>query len=147
MSKTIDTSAGYGGLSEDDLKYLAQRDDLDAAAELISRGGDVDQSAEVPIDQVANTGNANTAGETIADLEARLERMRAEQAVEEDEDDEDRLGPDDYASASNDMLRTEIVKRNEERENDEDFEPLSIDGKKADLIATLEADDAENAED
>lgn len=142
MSKTIDLSKGLEAVSDDDLLYLAQRDHPGTDEELAARGLNIDGSKQTPLDQLPNTGNANTAGDTIESLEAKLAQMRAEQAV--DEDDEDRLGPDDYADATNDDLRTEIVRRNEDRPDDDQ---LSLGGKKADLIAELERSDAESDDD
>jgi hypothetical protein len=69
---------------------------------------------------------------------------------DEDEDDEDEgLSPEDYASAdtetTNKELRAEIARRNDERE-EAGLEALSLDGNKADLVATLQRDDEERAE-
>lgn len=59
--------------------------------------------------------------------------------VPEDEDDEDDADEDDsYDKWTVAQLKTEIDARNEGRNDDV---TLSADGKKADLIATLEADD------
>lgn len=135
MSKDIDTSNGVEGLSDDDLLYLAQRDNQDAIRELENRNASLDQSADRPLEQVPNTGDANTRGETIEELEARLARMRAEQeAAEADdaEDDEDL----DYNSMSNDELRAELARRD-----------LSVQGNKAELIQRLEEDDASEEDD
>jgi hypothetical protein len=140
MSKDIDTSKGYGDLDEDDLLYLSARDDQAAAAELANRGVNTDQSGDRPIEEIANTGDANTAGESIEELEARLQRMRDEQGVE-DSDDEGLEPP--YDEYKNDDLRSEIIRRNEGRE---DEDKLSLDGKKDDLVATLEMDDQEDEE-
>lgn len=130
MSKTIDLSKGVEGLSEDDLLYLAQRDNQDAIRELEAREASIDQSKGRPLEEVANTGDANTRGETIEELEARLAAMKAEQgAGDADEDDEDEEL--DYESMSNDDLRAELARRE-----------LSVSGKKEDLIARLEEDDA-----
>ena len=48
-------------------------------------------------------------------------------------------GPVPYADQKNDDLRDEITRRNEGRDDDA---LLSLEGNKADLVATLEADDA-----
>jgi len=140
MSKTIDLSDGVGSLSDDDLFYLAQRDNAEALAELESRGLTLAFGGPPSIDQVPHTGDANTRGETIEELEARLARMKAEQGSESDDDEEDEEDEEelDYASMSNDDLRAEIARRNEGRD---EADQLSLEGRKADLIATLEADD------
>lgn len=134
MSKTIDTSKGYEGLDEDDLLYLAARDDQEAHAALAAKGISVDQSGDRPIEEVANTGDANTAGMSIEELEAKLAQMKKEQGV--DDDGEGLVPP--YDQYKNDDLRSEIIRRNEGYS--EEYQ-LSLDGAKADLVATLEADD------
>lgn len=136
MSRKIDTSDGYGDLSDEDLQYLAQRDDQEAAAELNDRGGSIDVSKPRPIEEVANTGDANTSGESIEELEQRLARMKEEQGAGEADDDEGLEPP--YDQYRNDDLRSEIVRRNEGRD---EADQLSLDGRKEDLVATLEADD------
>lgn len=133
MSKDIDTD-DLESLSDEDLQYLAARDNQEAQALLDDREVDTDQSKAPPIDEQANTGDANTAGLTIEELEAKLETMKAEQEVEEGETEEV-----DYETLTNDELRTEIVRRNEDRD---EADQLSVDGRKAELIATLEDDDA-----
>jgi hypothetical protein len=130
MSREIDTD-DLESLSDEELQYLAQRDNQEASALLAERDIDTDQSKEVPIENQANTGDANTAGLTIEEQEAKVEAMAAEQEVEEGEDL-------DYESMVNDDLRTEIVRRNEARADDDQ---LSLEGRKADLIATLREDD------
>jgi hypothetical protein len=53
-----------------------------------------------------------------------------------------------YDKWTNDQLRSEITKRNEMREGDEDYageEPMTTDGVKADLVARLEDDDEADA--
>lgn len=138
MSKIVDTSQGYENLSDEDLQYLAQRDDTQAATELANREVSTDQSQPRPIEEIANTGDANTAGESIEELEARLEAMKAEQGVGEEDEEDEGLDPDDYETTSNYDLRAEIARRNEGRD---EADQLSMEGRKADLIATLEADD------
>lgn len=136
MSRTIDLSNGVEGLDEDELLYLAQRDNQEALAELQRREISTDQSGGRPLEEVANTGDANTRGESIEELEARLARMKAEQAADEDESDEEDDEEMDYESMSNDDLRAELARRD-----------LSVSGKKEDLIARLEADDASEEDD
>ena len=137
MSKTIDLSGGVEDLSEDDLLYLAVRDDQAAMAELEKRGIGINQSEPKPLEEYANTGDANTSGETIEELEARLAQMKAEQSGD---DDDEALEPP-YDQYKNDDLRSEIVRRNESRDEDT---KLSLEGRKDELIATLEDDDEED---
>ena len=65
---------------------------------------------------------------------------------EEDEEEDEGLSPEDYADAdtstTNQELRNEIARRNDARA-EEGLEPLSLDGNKAALVATLQADDEE----
>lgn len=138
MSKTIDTSQGYGDLSTEDLQYLAARDDQEASAVLAERDESLNLSKPRPIDEVANTGDANTSGESIEQLEARLARMKEEQGVSDDDEEEDEALEPPYEQYKNDELRSEIIRRNEGRDEDE---KLSLDGRKEDLVATLEEDD------
>ena len=142
MSKTIDLSGGLEGLDDDDLLYLAQRDHPGSDEELANRGLSIDGSRETPIDELPNTGDANTAGLTIEELEAKLAQMKAEQEAEEDDDDVLRP-PYDAEGITNDDLRAEIVRRNEDRDEDDQ---LSLAGNKAALIATLEEDDEDDEE-
>lgn len=135
MSKDINTS-DLGSLSDEELQYLAQRDNQEAVALLEERGASVDLSQPRSLDQIANTGDANTGGETIEQLEARLARMRAEQGVSEDDEDDEDEEEMDYEFMSNDDLRAELARRD-----------LSVSGKKEDLIARLEADDASEEDD
>jgi len=137
MSKTIDLSGGVEDLSEDDLLYLAVRDDQAAMAELEKRGIGINQSEPKSLEEYANTGDANTSGETIEELEARLAQMKAEQSGD---DDDEALEPP-YDQYKNDDLRSEIVRRNESRDEDT---KLSLEGRKDELIATLEDDDEED---
>lgn len=131
MSREIETD-DLESLSDEDLQYLAQRDNQEAASLLAEREVDTDQSKEPPIEDQANTGDANTAGLTKEEHEAKVETMAAEQEVETEEEDSD------YESWTNDELRSEIVTRNESHG---DADQLSLEGKKADLIATLREDD------
>lgn len=140
MSKNIDLSKGVEKLSDADLFYLAQRDNAEALAELQRRGKSLDLSQGRTLEEYAHTGDANTRGETIEELEARLKRMKEEQGANssgfESEDEEDDDEDVDYSSWSNDELRAELARRN-----------LSVDGKKADLVARLEEDDASEEDD
>lgn len=56
----------------------------------------------------------------------------------EDDDEDDGTEEVDYSSMTNDELRAEIATRNDSRPADSQ---LSLEGKKAGLIATLEGDD------
>lgn len=143
MSKTIDLSKGVEALDDDDLLYLAARDNQEAHTELARREISTDQSSGRPLAEVAHTGDANTRGESIEELEARLARMKAEQGVEDDAEEDEGLEPP-YDQHTNDELRAEIVRRNENRDEDDQ---LSITGRKDELIAELERDDEESEED
>lgn len=70
-------------------------------------------------------------------------------ASTDDDEDDDTLSPEDYADedteTTNKQLRAEILRRNEERD-EAGLEPLSIEGKKADLVRALQQDDEERAD-
>lgn len=152
MSKTIDLS-DLSALSEEDLIYAHQRNLIDDEQLAKAVGEDEFELAEsihkqggqpTPLEEVAHTGDANTAGLTTEQLERELERRRAREARETasaagDEEDEEL----DYSTMSNDELRAEIARRNEGRE---DEDKLDLTGRKAELIAVLEEDD-EDSED
>ena len=123
MSREIDMS-DPGSWTEDDIRYLAERDRLPADM----RADYQFEAAEPPpIEELANTGDANTAGLTKEEHEARAA------ALAEDDEDEGLEAPyDDY---NNDELRAELARRE-----------LEVSGNKATLIERLEADDAENEE-
>ena len=70
--------------------------------------------------------------------ESKVDRMLASGSyVREADTGSDGKSP--YASMKVDELRTEIESRNEGRE---EADLLSVEGKKADLVATLDGDDA-----
>lgn len=166
MSRTIDPEKiSSGKLTEDELLYLAQRDMLPAdvredyeTQEEIRRRleGIRPMLADIP-----NTGDANTRGITLAQLEAmglellddglnpprQFQSARLGDTIddiegmeEEEEEDDDDLSEVPYTDKrwTNDRLRAEIAGRNEDRD---EAAQLSLEGKKEDLIRTLEADD------
>ena len=152
MSRTISKEEALASGDEADLRYLHERGRVsteEVAAALGVREGKLHAAIteaggrDTPIEDKPNTGDANTSGHTIASHEAMVDRMRYDQGVDSDDDDEPLVLPEDYASANNDLLRAEISRRNESRDEDDQ---LSLSGKKADLIATLEADDAGDEE-
>lgn len=143
MSKDIDTSQGLEGLSIEDLQYLAARDNQEAAALLAEQDASLDLASPRPIGEVAHTGDANTSGESIEDLERRLAAMKADQGASDEDDEDDEALEPPYDQYKNDDLRSEIVRRNEGRE---DEDKLSLDGKKEDLIQTLVDDDEDDEE-
>lgn len=134
MSREIDTS-DLDALSDDDIIYLHQRDKV-ADYVLADRGIDVVNygKAQVPLEEQANTGNANTAGLSKEEFERAIELLRADQATEaeaddeDDEDDEEDTRP--YEERTNDELREELARRN-----------LEVSGNKAELIDRLTEDD------
>lgn len=152
MSKTIEIPEDLSDLSEDDLKYLHDRglisdEQLAAAADVdegaITEGMKSLLSKGTPLEEVANTGDANTSGYTPESHSKMVERMAKNQGVLTQTDDGEQM-PEDYDDKAwtNDKLREEIVRRNEGRE---EADQLSLDGNKAQLIATLEADDESRA--
>lgn len=60
----------------------------------------------------------------------------------DDADDEDDL-PDDYDEWTNEQLRNEIKRRNEDRPDDE---RMTVSGRHAELVERLEADDEDDDE-
>lgn len=153
MSKTIDPNTPLSELDEDDLLYLHQRSritDAELAQALDQDGADEDAVAEAMKQfsqapdpaNLANTGDANTAGLDQEALARKVQRMAKEQdarsatpADELDEDDEDDdLDDVPYTDKrwTNDKLREELAGRN-----------LSTEGNKQELIARLEKDDEE----
>lgn len=149
MSKTITKEDALASGNAEDLAYLHQRgkiSDAELAGAVGERESDVVKAitsaggVDTPVAEKPNTGDANTVGHSIESHAQMVERMKAEQDVE---DDEPIVAPGEYHSASNDLLRAEIARRNEGRSSED---KLSLDGKKADLIETLEADDAEGDE-
>lgn len=144
MSKTIDTG-DLAALDEEDLRYLHERgkiSDGELAKAVGAKEGDVVQAitsqggVATPIEDVPNTGDANTMGHTIESHEAKVERMRFEEGVAAD--NEPFLKPEEYADAKKDLLLAEISRRNEGRDEDNQ---ISLQGRKEDLVAALEEDD------
>lgn len=154
MSKTIEwdgTDEGLAELDDDDLKYLHDRNRITDEQWAAARDFDEDElqpstdlSKPPPVEEVANTGDANTSGLTKAQVEHRQKRMAREQAdAREAEESEAIVAPEDYADAKNDDLRAEIARRNEDRDEDDQ---LPLTGNKAALIAVLEEDDEAEAD-
>lgn len=178
MSRTIEQERiDSGDLTDDEMLYLAQRDQLpedvrqDAEAQLQLRSRL--QAGAPLLEDVPNTGTVNTLAVTkdqlaklgIEVLEddanppeqfegARLGQTApgapvptqgtAQPPVNPDPEDlEDDDEDVEYTDMKNDELRAEIARRNAERDADAQ---LSLDGNKQQLISTLEADDASNAE-
>lgn len=79
MSKTIDPERiENGDLSEEEVRYLQDRGQLPShvdAVEVTDLGGPA-------LDEVLNTGTANTAGLTIEELESLLSQKRASERAE-----------------------------------------------------------------
>jgi len=155
MSRTIDwdgTQEALADLDEDDLKYLHDRNQITDEQWAMARDFDedelqpsVDLSKPPPIEEVANTGDANTAGLSKSQHEHRMKRMAREQADDREvEESEAIVAPEDYANAKNDDLRAEIARRNEDRDEDDQ---LPLTGNKQALIDVLEADDEAEADD
>lgn len=95
---------------------------------------------------------AAAAGPVVPSLGAPGTTQRAEvvgttPADDDDEDEDEGLSPEDYADAdtatTNNELRNEIIRRNEGRAEED---KLSLDGNKAQLVATLQADDEDDEE-
>lgn len=160
MSRHIDMS-DLDALDDEELLYLHQRNLITDRQLAELTGGTEDEVGEAlkllaeprPLSEVPHTGDANTSGLDQEGLERKLERLAKEQGVGEgDEDDEDEqlvyppytTNPEGGA-ASNDLLRAEISRRNEGRDEED---KLSLEGKKDDLITTLTEDDEdEDSED
>lgn len=149
MSREIDMD----NLSEDDKVYLAQRAQLPASVMPVDeqrRLLDPEQGT-LSLEQRANTGTVNTANLTVEQLEELLAERRAQQddpqslmklsgeaaaTAETSEEEED----EGYAGLKKGQLIALIQERNEGRPEDEQ---LDTTGNKSELIALLEADDAE----
>jgi hypothetical protein len=137
-------------LSEDDLKYLHDRNQITDEQLAEATGRDEDEVVEEitdagphkgqPLEEVANTGDANTAGLSKEQHEKSVAKMTKQQAPSDDGgDDGEAIASPPYDQNTNENLRAEIARRNESREEDDQL-PLS--GRKEDLVATLEEDDA-----
>lgn len=147
MSRDVDSS-DLNALELDDLKYLHDRNQITdqefaealgvSTNELTTalRNGSQNQLA---LEDRPNTGDANTAGRGLE----TEDNSDDDDDDEEEEDDGILRPPYDREGVTNDMLRAEIVRRNEDRDEDDQ---LSVSGKKDDLIAILESDDEDNDE-
>lgn len=158
MSREVNPNAK--NLSDDDKLYLAQRGQL--PVEIMSTEDQrklLDPSRTNPTGlELANTGTVATM--TTEDLEAELERRRAEVVSEDDlkklmtnpggvdgaaadEDDDDRI-TENYDSYKKGQLSAEIAARNSDREENDEFdgyEPMALSGSKDELVARLTQDD------
>lgn len=125
----------------------------------------LDQSApSMSLTERANTGTVNTANLSIEELEAELERRRAEHdetdtqglmtnfgglqgaTADDEEVDEEPLEPP-YDQYNKGDLSAEIDRRNRVLlADDEEADVMPLSGSKQELVERLEADDAENAE-
>lgn len=144
MSKQIEVPEDLTQLSESDALYLHQRGRLTDEQLALATGTDLGRTVDglaqshqpPPLDEIANTGDANTAGITKEELEILQQRRAAAEAAENDDEDEDDdddvLDPDDYESATNDQLRAELARRE-----------LDVSGRKDELIERLREDDTE----
>lgn len=132
MSQTIDTSQGYDALEDDEVMYLAQKDDEQAVEEAQKRnlhpGGSPKEWATHPY-----FGDANTKGRTVGQVERMTKESPHHQDdpddVMDDEDDEDEVV--DY----NEWSKEELLGELKDRE-------LSLVGNKPELVKRLEEDDA-----
>ena len=156
MSRKIDME----NLSDDDKLYLAQRDllPLEVMDEEEQRKLLDPEQYNVPLIQIANTGDVNLGLVTIEELEAELEKRREVQdavdpttlmksegiegaraaEADEDEEDDDTVLPYDQWKKVD--LIQELQARNEDRDEDSQF-PLG--GNVKQLIALLVEDDKE----
>lgn len=127
---------------DDDIRYLGDRallkgEDLDRYRELVAAPEDM------PLEERANTGDANTKGVTKEEHERQVAALAQEDEDDDDdeEDDEDEGLEPPYEEYRNEDLRAEIVRRAELK-----GETPDLDGRKVDLVARLEAMDAEDEE-
>jgi len=102
---------------------------INANGQVVSEDEDVSQ---FPADHVGD------APLTVV-VEGEGEGITPVSTLEPEVDEEVEAEEESYSAWTNDELRGEIAGRNEGRA---DEDKLSLEGKKADLIATLEADDA-----
>lgn len=136
MSRTIDPDKiASGDLDEDERRYLQDRGLLPAGVDGVS-----DKLNEaMPLEARANTGDANTEGLSIEQLEAqlaaakkaqkKLPKIEDEGGIEELEDEDMDL---DYDDMNNDERRAELSRRG-----------LIVSGNKEELIARLRRSDSD----
>lgn len=178
MSRVIDPERiASGDLDEDEIMYLLQRGVLDVTQLSLDEQEAVrerlDQSGSHPPHYYANTGNVNTSGETIEELERRLARMKAEQGMSgedgsspgtaaetmarevrrqkrritaDDEEPDEDTDDDDVEDDEPEDYSTERGWDNDRRRAELTRRGLSIDGNRDELIARLVADDEAKAE-
>lgn len=163
MDVDIDVS-DPSALDKVDLARAIERDLL-SPAQLVDLGLDTPDKVQAALrhDEPAwNPASVEASGNhlTLTEEEVELIRQRREKAEnaptpkirtsdavndddDEDDDDEDEALEPPYDDHTNDALRGEIVRRNEGRDEES---KLSVSGNKAELIETLENDDAANEE-
>jgi hypothetical protein len=164
MSRTIDPEAiASGELSDDEMLYLAQRDQLPAEVK-----ADFEQQEEIRrrlanispmLADVPNTGTVNTLGVTIEQLEAMGLEVLEDGANPPKNFQSARLGqrPGDLRGA---QRKADLDEAGEDDDDGEEAEAdygsltneqlrvelaardLSTDGNKAEMVARLEEDDA-----
>lgn len=121
MSRQVDMS-DPNAWTDDDIRYLGDRSLLpaDMQAEYVP-----DLPGDLPLEDRAHTGDANTRGATKEQHEAAVAALA--------EDDYEHLEPP-YEQYTNDDLRAELVSRGVEE----------LGGPKHELVARLEENDQEN---
>jgi len=154
MSRQIDAS-NLDVLSDAELGYLFARSQI-TEEQLRERGVDPSQvvSSEIPLQFLVHTGDANTKGVTQQDIdklnkhdaeneddlgpdeasltEPQLEGQSLPEPLSFDDDDDAVVDEsDDYRNWTNEQLRTELATRG-----------LDVSGKKEELAARLEENDA-----
>lgn len=155
MSRKID----HKNLSDDDKIYLAQRGQLstDIMSTEDQRALLDPQAGALSLYDRAHTGDVNLANVTKEDLEAELEKRQAAEkeagvpdikpeglaaAEGVDDDESDPLeAPYNTPENTKGLLILEINRRNEYREDDDQLDNT---GKKDELAAELDRDDAES---
>lgn len=157
MSREVDPNAS--NLSDDDKLYLAQRGRLPLSVASVEEQRallDLETTANIPLSERANTGDMNTAGITTEELEAELARRREVQdsvdpkslfgsesgAAPDDDDDDVEPLEAPYEQYTKAELYSEVQRRNEDREEDEQI-VVEAPGNKAEYVAALDEDDEE----
>lgn len=154
MSKVIDRS-DLSKLSQDDLEYLRVRGQLSPAEEAQYLSRTVTAPEGIPLDQRPNTGDvgpeldeeriaravaADKAGIVPGATPAQPgQAVNTFGAVPPEQEEEDRLGPDDYEDA-------DVGKKDLQRELQLRGIPYPSNASKAALIAILEEDDEDEDE-
>lgn len=138
MSREVDTSKN---LSRDDIVYLQSRGQLPADVEPVDN--DLSRGPR-NLDDVPNTGDANSAGLTKEEWDLIMERRQKAQLEDQPSFDtaggiveaETEEGEEDYLQGwTNDTRRAELSRRD-----------LSVEGSKDELIARLRRSDYDELE-